>query len=123
MLAALSQSGQRQTPKQASVGVSAPPPQPFMQWFASFLREELKPYPGRALLALRYTVAATLTMLLIVTFRIPGATVGGFFSLLLSREAPINTLRGGISTVASFLCGTAFLLTGAILLVDYPLTH
>jgi multidrug resistance protein MdtO len=62
-------------------------------------------------------------MLLIVTFRIPGATVGGFFSLLLSREAPITTLRGGIGTVASFLCGTAFVLTGAILLVGYPLTH
>jgi multidrug resistance protein MdtO len=62
-------------------------------------------------------------MLLIVTFRLPGAAVGGFFSLLLSREAPLTTLRGGISIVASFLCGTAFLLTGAILLVDYPLTH
>jgi multidrug resistance protein MdtO len=94
-----------------------------MQWFASFLREELKPYSGRAVLALRYTVAATITMLLIVTFRLPGAAVGGFFSLLISREAPNTTLRGGISIVASFLCGTAFLLTGAILLVDYPLTH
>lgn len=62
-------------------------------------------------------------MLLIVTFRLPGAAIGGFFSLLVSREAPITTLRGGISTVASFLCGTAFLLIGAILLVDYPLTH
>jgi multidrug resistance protein MdtO len=62
-------------------------------------------------------------MLLIVTFRIPGAAVGGFFSLLLSREAPITTLRGGISAVATFLCGTAFVLIGAILLVDYPLTH
>ena len=61
-------------------------------------------------------------MLLIVTFRLPGAAVGGFFSLLISREAPITTLRGGIATVASFLCGTAFLLTGAILLV-LPLTH
>jgi multidrug resistance protein MdtO len=111
---------QPQTLRQASV---APPSPPFLQWFASFLRQELKPYPGRALLALRYTVAATITMLLIVTFRLPGAAVGGFFSLLLSREAPITTLRGGISTVASFLCGTAFVLTGAILLVDYPLTH
>jgi multidrug resistance protein MdtO len=119
-LPALAQPVQR---KQAPVGGSAPPSPPFLQWFASFLREELKPYPGRALLALRYTVAATITMLLIVTFRLPGAAVGGFFSLLISREAPITTLRGGISTVASFLCGTAFLLTGAILLVDYPLTH
>jgi multidrug resistance protein MdtO len=62
-------------------------------------------------------------MLLIVTFRLPGAAVGGFFSLLISREAPATTLRGGISIVTSFLCGTAFLLTGAIVLVDYPLTH
>jgi multidrug resistance protein MdtO len=119
-LPAVAQPGQR---KQAPIGVSAPPSPPFLQWFGSFLREELKPYPGRALLALRYTVAATITMILIVTFRIPGAAVGGFFSLLLSREAPVTTLRGGIATVASFLCGAAFLLTGAILLVDYPLTH
>src|SRR5271170_1456748 len=117
MLPALAQPGQR---KQTLV---APPSPPFIQWFASFLREELKPYPGRAVLALRYTVAATITMWLIVTFRLPGAAVGGFFSLLISREAPITTLRGGISTVASFLCGTAFLLIGAILLVNYPLTH
>ena len=119
-MAVLAQPGEL---KQARVGASAPPSPPFIQWFGSFLRQELKPYPGRAILALRYTVAATITMLLIVTFRLPGAAVGGFFSLLISREAPITTLRGGISTVASFLCGTAFLLTGAILLVDYPLTH
>jgi multidrug resistance protein MdtO len=62
-------------------------------------------------------------MVLIVTFRIPGAAIGGFFSLLVSRQAPITTLRGGITTVAMFLCGTAFVLTGAIFLVDYPLTH
>src|SRR3984885_13073229 len=111
---------QPQTSRHAPVAPSSPP---FLRWFGSFLREELKPYPGRALLALRYTVAATITMLLIVTFRLPGAAVGGFFSLLISREAPITTLRGGLATVASFLCGTAFLLTGAILLVDYPLTH
>ncbi len=119
----LAQPGQPQTLNQAPVGVSAPPSPPFIQWFTSFLREELRPYPGRALLALRYTVAATITMLLIVTFRLPGAAIGGFFSLLISREAPITTLRGGIGTVASFLCGTTFLLTGSILLVDYPLTH
>ena len=119
-MSSLAQPGHRRTLKHAPVAPASPP---FIQWFASFLREELKPYPGRALLALRYTVAATITMVLIVTFRLPGAAVGGFFSLLLSREAPINTLRGGISIVTSFLRGAAFLLMGAILLVDYPLTH
>ena len=122
-MSAFAQPHQQQTRKQPQVGASAPSSPPFLPWFASFLREELKPYPGRVVLALRYTVAATITMVLIVTFRLPGAAVGGFFSLLLSREAPITTLRGGISTVAMFLSGTAFVLTGAILLVNYPLTH
>lgn len=121
-MSALAQPGQKQGTKSRPIAATSRHPS-FIHWFASFLREELKPYRGRVVLALRYTVAATITMVLIVTFRLPGAAVGGFFSLLLSREAPITTLRGGITTVAMFLCGTALVLTGAVLLVDYPLTH
>ena len=92
-------------------------------WLPIFLREELRPYPGRALLALRYTLAATITMLLIVTFRLPGAAVGGFYSLLVPRDTLITTLRGGLSLILAFGAGLGFLLLGAILFVDYPLTH
>lgn len=77
----------------------------------------------RALLALRYTLAATITMLLIVTFRLPGAAVGGFYSLLVPRDTLITTLRGGLSLIFAFGAGLGFLLLGAILFVDYPLTH
>ena len=92
-------------------------------WLPTFLREELRPYPGRALLALRYTLAATITMLLIVTFRLPGAAVGGFYSLLVPRDTLITTLRGGLSLILAFGAGLGFLLLGAMLFVDYPLTH
>ena len=92
-------------------------------WLPTFLREELRPYPGRALLAFRYTLAATITMLLIVTFRLPGAAVGGFYSLLVPRDTLITTLRGGLSLLLAFAAGLAFLLLGAMLFVDYPLTH
>ncbi len=96
---------------------------PLTEWFPEFLRSELAPYPGRAMLALRYVLAATLTMLVIVTFGLPGASVGGFYSLLLPRETPLTTLRAARSLMAA--CCVSFLLSqmGAMLFVNYPLTH
>ncbi|MGI4757603.1 MAG: hypothetical protein ACRYGF_12240, partial [Janthinobacterium lividum] len=64
-----------------------------------------------------------LTMLLITVFRIPGAASGGFFALLVSRDSPRASLRGGITSVLSYLAGLVFVLGGALLFVDYPLTH
>ena len=40
-------------------------------WFWQFLKTELAPYPGRAWVVGRMTIAATLTMILVMTFRIP----------------------------------------------------
>ncbi len=122
-MSALDQPGQQQGLKASPVAQPIRHAIPFWQWFYSFLQQELKPYPGRGFLVLRYTVAATVTMLLIVTFRLPGAAVGGFYSLLLSRDSPTTTLRGGLSTLAAFIIGLVFVLLGAILFVDYPLTH
>ena len=112
---------QRLKPAPPAEGVNASTP--FGQWFFNFLREELKPYPGRGTLASRYILAATITMLFIMVFRLPGASVGGFYSLLLSRESPTTTLRGGFTILVAFLLGLVFVLLGAILFVDYPLTH
>ena len=98
-------------------------PSPFTTWLITFLREELRPYPGRLLLASRYTLAATITMLVIITFRLPGAAVGGFYALLVPRDTLITTLRGGLSLLLAFGAGLAFVLLGAILFVNYPLTH
>ena len=76
-MSALAQPGQQQGLK-PTPQASARSPRPFSEWFRLFLYDELKPYPGRAMLVARYTAAATVTMLLIITFRIPGAAVGGW---------------------------------------------
>ena len=114
-----SQQGSRGTP------VSGPfnPSQTFGQWFLNFLKQELKPYPGRTTLAARYLLAATITMFFIMIFQLPGASVGGFYSLLLSRESPFTTARGGFTILSAFVLGLAFVLIGAILFVGYPITH
>lgn len=97
--------------------------EPFGAWFWEFLRDELRPYPGRARLVTRMTLAATLTMLAIMTFRLPGAAIAGYYTLLLSRETPVTTVRSAGIVLLSYAVGAVYTLVGVMLFVDYPLTH
>lgn len=96
---------------------------PFSEWFPAFLRDELRPYPGRLPLVLRMTLSATLTMIAIMTFRLPGAAIAGYYTLLLSRDTPFSTVRAAVTVMVMYLVGAAYALLGAALFVDYPLTH
>ena len=68
----------------------------FSDWFPEFLKKELAPYPGRGALVARIVISATLTMILIVTFRIPGGFVGALTAFLFSRENLVSTARSAI---------------------------
>jgi multidrug resistance protein MdtO len=93
------------------------------QWFWNFLKQELTPYPGRLWIVGRVTIAATIVMLLIMTFRIPNGYLGAFFTLLLSRENPTATLLAGFRTVLIFLIGTVYTAISVKMLIGDPLTH
>lgn len=95
----------------------------FAEWFPDFLRKELAPYPGRGLLASRIVISATLTMILIVTFRIPGNIVGSLAAFLLSRENLVSTARSAIFLIGAFVVGGLFIPVGARLLASTPETH
>jgi multidrug resistance protein MdtO len=93
-------------------------------WFREFLRWEVAAYPGRVSTVARMTIAATLVMLIIVTFRIPGAGfLGALFSILLARENLAATWRGGRVIVLAFIVASLYTLFGMILFRGYPLTH
>jgi multidrug resistance protein MdtO len=92
-------------------------------WFWNFLKTELTPYPGRAWVVARVTISATIVMLLVMTFQIPGGFLGAIFTLFLSRENPTATFVAGLRTIAAFLAATAYTLIGAAMFVDDPLTH
>ncbi len=93
------------------------------EWFWKFLKRELAPYPGRAWVVGRVTIAATIVMLLVMTFRLPGGALGGVFTLFLSRESPMATLRAGFRTVLAFGGATVYALITIAMLIDDPLTH
>jgi len=93
------------------------------KWVWAFLKNELTPYPGRAWVVARVTIAATIVMLLVMTFQIPNGFLGSIFTLFLSRENPTATFVAGLRTIAAFLVATAYTLIGAAMFVDDPLTH
>ncbi len=93
------------------------------KWFWNFLKNELAPYPGRAWVVTRVTIAATLVMILVMTFQIPNGFLAAIFTLFLSRENPTATLIAGVRTIAAFLLATAYTLIGASMFVADPLTH
>lgn len=92
-------------------------------WFWQFLKSELAPYPGRAWVVARITIAATLTMIAVMTFKFPFGFLGAIFTFFLSRESPSLTLRSGIRIAVMNIIGMAYTIVGVALLVGSPITH
>jgi multidrug resistance protein MdtO len=93
------------------------------KWFWNFIKAELSPYPGRAWVAARTTVSATIVMVLVMTFRIPGGFLGAIYTFLLSRENPTETFFSGFRNAFAFLIGTLYTIFTIRMLIDDPLTH
>lgn len=68
-------------------------------------------------------IAATIVMLLTMTFRLPNAFLGALFTLLLSRESPHATLTSGVRTAAAFAIGAAYTILGVVMFVADPMLH
>lgn len=107
----------------ASASIQIPHSERLTTWFPDFLKKELAPYPGRNGLVARTVISATLTMILIVTFRIPGGVIGALSAFVLSRENLLSTTRSAIYLVLSFVIGTIFIPIGARFFASTPETH
>jgi len=94
-----------------------------LTWVWGFLKEELAPYPGRAALVGRMTLAATLVMVVCMTFRIPFAFQGAIYAFLISRESPRATLRSAAIIAIVTDIGIAYLLLSARLVMSFPALH
>jgi multidrug resistance protein MdtO len=92
-------------------------------WFREFIRWEVASYPGHVNTVVRMTIAATLVMIIVVTFRIPNAALAGLFSILLARENLAATWRGGQFIVLGFVAASLYTLLGMMLFRGFPITH
>jgi len=89
-------------------------------WLKEFFKEELAPYPGRAALVARMTVAATIVMLLTMTFRIPYGAYGAIYALTISRESPQATTKAATTIIIAFLLSVLYVLIGARFFLQDP---
>src|ERR1700750_3428082 len=95
----------------ASVAQSLPPFSSPLTWFREFLKHELAPYPGRAAKVGRMTLAATLIMIVGMTFRIPYTWQGVIYALLVSREDTRATLKSAATIFSVTGIAAVYLLT------------
>lgn len=93
------------------------------RWFWKFLKEELSPYPGRAGTVARMVIAATLVMIICMTFRISYAFQGAIFVLLISRENPRSTLQSSGTLLLVAGIGAAYLLISVWFVISQPMLH
>lgn len=89
----------------------------------SLLQTELTPYPGRLSLVARIVLACTSVMALVMVFRIPGAALGAYYPLLLSRDSPRATLKSAKMTAGICILGTTEVILGAMLFAASPFMH
>jgi multidrug resistance protein MdtO len=94
-----------------------------LAWVGEFLKGELAPYPGRAALVARMTFAATLVMIICMTFRIPYGFQGAIYALLITRESPRATLRSAGTMLLVTGIGAAYLLISAGFVINISMLH
>jgi multidrug resistance protein MdtO len=92
-------------------------------WFPDFLRKELAPFPGRGVIVARMVIAASITAILIDTFRIPGGAIGVLSAFLLSRESLQSTAQSALALGAAFVLGGLFVPIGSRFFASIPITH
>lgn len=92
-------------------------------WLWQLLKNELAPYPGRAWVVARTTIAATIIMVLVMTFRIPSGYLGAICAFFVSRENPRATLRSGIVILTVAVAAGVYMTLGLMVMVGDPLTH
>ncbi len=105
----------------ASIAQSLPASHRPLAWLWEWLRDELTPYPGRVLLVTRMVTAATLVMILSMTFRLPYGAYGAIYAVILSRESLEATASAVRMVVIGFVLAGAYILLGLMLALGDPI--
>jgi multidrug resistance protein MdtO len=81
------------------------------------IRQDLEPTPGRMNATLRMVLASVMTLLLIMTLRMPFASTGMYFVFLVGRDSPAVSFRSGLFSLLALAASVAAVL-GVVILTD-----
>ena len=91
-----------------------------LAWLREFLKEELAPYPGRGMLVVRMVIAATLVMLITMTFRLPFG-VQAIYALVISRDTHWATVKAVRMAILTLAVGAGYVVIGTMFSLDDPM--
>jgi multidrug resistance protein MdtO len=94
-----------------------------LAWFWQFIKEELAPYPSRAGTVARMVIAATLVMIICMTFRIPYGFLAAIYALIVSRESPRATLQSAGTILLVTGIGAVYVLISVSFAISFPVLH
>jgi multidrug resistance protein MdtO len=103
-----------------AIAQSLPAPNGRFVWLWGFLRDEMAPYRGRTALVARMVTAATVVMIISMTFRIPYGAYGAIYALVLSRESLESTASAVRTMAIGYGLAAAYVLIGAMLVLGDP---
>ena len=92
-------------------------------WLRDLLKAELAPYPGRLEVVARMVLAATLVMLICMTFQIPYGFQAAIYTLLIARESPRATLQSSGVIILTSILSIAYVLVSASVVMNFPAVH
>src|ERR1700682_1952008 len=91
--------------------------------WADRLWDDLEPTPGRWNGALRIVLASVITLLLVMTLRMPFAGLGMYFVFLVGRDSPAVSFRSSIFTLLTLLISVSAVLAVVILSDNDPMAR
>ena len=81
------------------------------------IRHDLEPTPGRMNASLRIVLASIITLLFLMTLRMPFASIGMYFVFLIGRDSPAVSFRSGLFSLLTLVASVATVL-GVVILTD-----
>ena len=88
----------------------------------ALVTQDLRPTPGRLRQALRVTLATLVTLVVVMTFRLPAAVIALYFVLVISRDNPMQSLRW-TGMIAASICISLALVCGVVTLSENDPRH
>jgi multidrug resistance protein MdtO len=107
----------------ATIAQSLPQSSGPLPWVWNFLKQELALYPGRTALVARMTIAATLVMIVCMTFRVPYAYQAAIYVLMISRQTSRETWKSVVTILLFTAVGAAYFLVSMRFVANLPLLH
>ncbi|MCU1319471.1 MAG: Fusaric acid resistance protein conserved region [Edaphobacter sp.] len=91
-------------------------------WIARF-RQDLEPTAGRLNSSLRIVLASIITLLLLMTLRMPFTGLGMYFVFLIGRDSPAVSFRSSVLTLVTLVISVGSVLAVVILTDNDPMAR